>query len=267
MLRDGSDVVAVLWRLREKVAGDEPVDIPGWSSPGGCTAAELDELISIVTGAEPDVASWTDAQRVRRDPDYARRALADPACDPALLGWVLTERPGSAAFYAQGHPHAPVGVLSMLADSPDAADRAAAAMARATPPAVLAGLLNDSDDRVRGTVAHNVWSPSQVVRAALSAGLIDPQDLADHHDVPWDAFDDVPVEETTSPGWDSEQMPGYLLWRFAGRTGGLEGRGRDEVADLDFPSPDAGETFAVYADRIEASHGEAVRRAHESALG
>ncbi len=264
-LERGQDVLAVLWRLREKVDGGDRVDIPGWSAPGGCPTQELDELIRLVIGAEPEFDGWSQAQRVRRDPEYARAVLSDPDCDPALLGWVLTERPGSAAFFAQSHPRAPEGVLYLLADSPDAADRAAAAMARATPEACLLALLEDPDERVRGTAAHNVWAPRAVVRRALQAGLVQTDELDGYHDVPWDVFDDVAIESTTSPGWPSELLPGYLLWRLAERAGGLEGAGRDEVDDLDLPEAAAGETFGAYADRIAASHGDAVRAAYASA--
>ncbi len=265
-LQRGDDVLAVLWRLREKVAGGDQVDIPGWSAPGGCPIDELDELIRLVIGAEPDPDAWSQPQRVRRDPAYARAVLSDPDCDPALLGWVLSERPGSTAFFAQGHPGAPVGVLHLLADSPDAADRAVAAMARATPAPCLLVLLEDPDERVRGTAARNVWAPRDVVRRALAAGLVDVEDLDGYQDVPWDVLDDVTVESTAPTGWPSELLPGYLLWRFAARPGGPEGIGRDEVDELDLPEPRAGETFAGYAARIEASHGEAVRSAYASAL-
>lgn len=264
-LERGEDVLAVLWRLREKAAGGAQVDIPGWSAPGGCPVEELDELIRLVIGAEPDVDSWSQPQRVRRDPAYARALLSDPWCDPALLGWVLSERPGSTAFFAQSHPRAPVGVLHLLADSPDAADRAVAAMARATPASCLLVLLEDPDERVRGTAARNVWAPADVVRQAVAAGLVGIDELDGHYDVPWEVFDDVAIEDTTSPGWASEQLPSYLLWRFAARAGGLEGDGRDEVEDLDLPEPLAGETFGAYADRIAPAHGDAIRAAYTSA--
>ncbi len=266
--REGSEVVlATLKSWREMAAAGDAIRVPRWSVPGECSVAEIDALISAITGSAPDPSAWSVEQRVTRDPEFARVTLTANDCDPMLLERFAADwDAGFANFYARENPRTPVSALAALAASADLGDRLSAALARATPPVALARLLEDPDEGVRLAAASNEWAPADLARRAVAAGLLDPLAAPGNGEVPWDVLDDVAIGSSEAPGWRSRELPAYLLWRFAGRTGCLYGLGWDHVWAMELPPHAEGETFGAYAARIEASHGEAVRSAYASAL-
>jgi hypothetical protein len=154
----------------------------------------------------------------------------------------------SAILAAVEHPGLPTKAIDELAASDDPVRRCLAASSSRASAQTLLRLSEDSDVRVRETVASNVNTP----QAALIFLYRDPNlrlALLANHALPQDLLSDTPCEDVSEA-----VVAGYLCWRVTGRLGVPNVADFNRINAEERVSPNPGETLSAYAARAGFAH-------------
>lgn len=127
---------------------------------------------------EAQTASTTPARlgelATSEEPEVRRAVARNGALPEDSLGRLLDDPVWEVRTIAAHHKRAPrertIAILTDLAQSPDAAQRAVAARSPHAPPEILVKLADDADPETRSNAVHNPRTPGAVARTKLTDG-------------------------------------------------------------------------------------------------